>query len=130
MTVRMAGTVAHLEGDWTMTGVADNIDSLVISLKQMETEGGKSLQINCGLIEETDTGGLQLLNVWVECARLRGIEPKLMNVTDNMRKAIHELGFSHYFSDIFLDAPCYPAVANKSGTHGSKRILPHETCRG
>ncbi len=97
MAVRMAGAEAHLEGDWTMTGVADNIESLVVSLNRMELEGEKSLYINCGRIEETDTSGLQLLNVWMECARLRGIEPMLVNVTDSMRRAIHELGFSKCF---------------------------------
>ncbi|MDD2309707.1 MAG: STAS domain-containing protein [Desulfuromonadaceae bacterium] len=99
MTVRMAGTVAHLEGDWTMTGVADNIDSLVLSLNKIESQGGKSLLINCEQIDETDTSGLQLLNVWMECARLRGIEPKLVNVNNDMRRAIKELGFSNSFSD-------------------------------
>ena len=106
MAVRMAGTVAHLEGDWTLTGVADNIDSMVISLNQMESEGNKSFHINCELIEEADTSSLQLLNVWVECARLRGIEPKLVNVTDCMLRAINELGFSQLFSDTYLDLPC------------------------
>jgi anti-anti-sigma regulatory factor len=101
MAVRMAGTVAHLEGDWSITGVADNIGALVLSLNHMESKGEKSLQINCGQIEETDTSGLQLLNVWVECARLRGIEPKLVNVTSGMQRAIHELGFTQCFSYAF-----------------------------
>jgi len=104
MTVRMAGSVAHLEGDWTMTGVADNIESLILSLNNMESQGKKSLQINCKQIEETDTSGLQLLNVWMECARLRGIKPKLVNVPSGMRRAIHELGFNKCFSDSCLDA--------------------------
>lgn len=104
MTVRIAGTMAHLEGDWTLTGVADNIESLILSLNQMESGGEKSLLINCGQIEETDTGGLQLLNVWVECARLRGIELKLVNMTESMQRAIHELGFSKSFSGMRLDA--------------------------
>jgi anti-anti-sigma regulatory factor len=106
MTVRMAGTVAHLEGDWTMTGVAHNMESLVLSLNQMESLGGKSLFINCGQIEEADSSGLQLLNVWVECAKLRGIEPKLVNVTDGMLRAINELGFSQLFSDTYTDLAC------------------------
>lgn len=106
MTVRMAGTVAHLEGDWTMTGVADNIESLVLSLNQIESTGIKSFWINCGQIEEADTSGLQLLNVWVECARLRGIEPKLVNVTDSMLRSINELGFSQLFSDTYTDMQC------------------------
>lgn len=103
MAVRMTGTAAHLEGDWTITGVADNIGSLVLSLDQIESKGKKRFQINCGQIEETDTSGLQLLNVWVECARLRGIELKLVNVTDEMLRAIHELGFSQCFSHAFSD---------------------------
>jgi anti-anti-sigma regulatory factor len=100
MSVRMAGTVAHLEGDWTMTGVADNIDSMLISLDQLQSRGEKSFQINCGQVVETDTSGLQLLNVWVECARLRGIEPTLVNMNAGMQRAIHELGFIQCFSDL------------------------------
>lgn len=92
MGVRMAGTVAHLEGDWTMTGVADNIDSMLLILNWLETTGVKSFNINCGQINETDTCGLQLLNVWVECARLRGMDPKLVNVTEGMRRVHRELG--------------------------------------
>lgn len=106
MTVRMAGKVAHLEGDWSMAGVADNIESLVHSLNQVESEGRKSFFINCGQIEEADSSVLQLLNVWVECARLRGIEPKLVNVSDGLLRAINELGFSQLFSDTYPDLPC------------------------
>lgn len=106
MTVRMAGKVAHLEGDWSMAGVADNIESLVQSLHQVESEGRKSFFINCGQIEEADSSVLQLLNVWVESARLRGIEPKLVNVSDGLLRAINELGFSQLFSDTYPDLPC------------------------
>lgn len=98
MTVRLEGSVAHLEGDWTISGAADNIDSLAHSLEQIESAGQKSLQIDCELIEETDLSGLQLLNVWFECAGLRGIQPILINVTKGMRRAINELGFSRCFS--------------------------------
>ena len=94
MGVRMAGTVAYLEGDWTMTGVAANIDSMVLVLNQLESGGETRFQINCGQIEEADTSGLQLLNVWLECARLRGIEPSLVSVPDCMRRAMREFGFS------------------------------------
>ncbi len=104
MPVRIAGRVVHLEGDWTMSGVADNIDSMVQTLNQMESDGKNNFLINCSQIEETDTSGLQLLNAWVECAKMRGIEPKLVYVTDGMLRAINEYGFSHLFSDIYSDA--------------------------
>lgn len=106
MAVRMSGSVVYLEGDWTLTGVAENIDSVLSCLNQIQSKGEKSFQINCGQIEETDTSGLQLLNVWVECARGRGIEPKLVSVTDGMLRSINELGFSYLFSDSYLEAPC------------------------
>ena len=106
MGVRMSGTIAHLGGDWTLSGVAENIDSMVLSLNQMESKGEKKFLINCEKIEDADTSGLQLLNVWVECARLRGIEPKLVHVTDGMLRAINELGFCHLFSDVYTDMPC------------------------
>lgn len=97
MTVRMSGAVAHLEGDWTMSGVMANLDSLKMALNMMESEGRKRLLINCRNVELADTSGLQLLNVWVECARMRGITPKLVNVTAGMRRSINELGLSHLF---------------------------------
>lgn len=117
MTVRMAGMVAHLEGDWTMSGVADNIESMVLSLCRLESEGKKKFWINCEQIEETDTSGLQLLNVWVECARLRGIEPKLVNLTDDMLRSIHELGFTQLYSDASPDLPTQEAesLSEKTG---------------
>lgn len=105
MTVRMAGTVAHMEGDWTMTAVADNVESMAVSLRQLESRGKKSFWINCGKMKEADTSALQLLNVWVECARLRGIRPKLVNVNDRMLRAINELGFHQLFYDTYPDAP-------------------------
>lgn len=106
MAVRMAGAVAHLYGDWTMTEVADNLESMILCLGRLESEGKKSFWINCRQVEETDTSGLQLLNVWMECARLRGIEPKLVNVNDTMLRSINDFGFSHLFSDTYPDVSC------------------------
>jgi anti-anti-sigma regulatory factor len=103
MNVRIAGSVAYLEGNWTMTGVSANIDSLIHTLDLLESEGKKSFQVHCGQIEEADTSGLQILNAWVESARHRGIELKLVNMTDGMRRAIHELGFSQCFSATYPD---------------------------
>lgn len=106
MAVRMAGTVVYLEGDWTLTGVADNIDLVLLYLNQIESKGEKSFLIDCEQIGETDTSGLQLLNVWVECARGRGIEAKLVSVTDGMLRTINTLGFSKLFSDSYFELPC------------------------
>lgn len=97
MTVRLEGTEAHLEGDWTISGVEENLDSLLLSLKLLESRGERNINIDCGQIDVADTSGLQLLNVWMLCARLRGVEPKLLNLTQNMNLAIQKLELRHCY---------------------------------
>ena len=94
MTVRVEGTEARLEGDWTVSGVEKNMASLMLSLEQIEASGTKLVMIDCGLIDKADTCGLQLLNVWMLCARLRGVTPKLVNITATMRRSIRKSGLN------------------------------------
>jgi ABC-type transporter Mla MlaB component len=91
MTICIAGTEARLEGDWTLTGVTRNLDSLALSLQQLESGSGKKLRIDCGQMEEADISGLQLLNVWMQCVRFRGVEPTLVNVPEKLRHAMQVL---------------------------------------
>lgn len=92
MTVRMEGMKAHLEGDWTITGAEENSQSLLLFLNQIETGGPKQLSVECGQIFKTDRCGLQLLNVWLLCLRLRGVEPKLVHMTEQLSLAIRQFG--------------------------------------
>ena len=92
MTVRIEGTEAYLEGDWTVSGVEKNLDSLMLSMNQLQNSGSKIIRINCGKIDAADTSGLQLLSVMIMCARLRGIEPRLVHVTPGIRRVIKERG--------------------------------------
>jgi ABC-type transporter Mla MlaB component len=98
MTIRMSGTEAHLEGDWTLDGAARNIDSLALSLQQIESGRISSLRIDCRQVVKTDAGGLQLLHVWLECARIRGVEPTLVNVPETLLQAMQGL-IGHCFID-------------------------------
>lgn len=91
MTIRMAGTVAHLEGDWTLSGAAQHIDSLALSLQQIESGKEKKLQIDCRQVVKADASGLQLLRVWLECARMRGVEPTLVNVPERLMHVLQGL---------------------------------------
>ena len=91
MTIRMIGPGARLEGDWTLTGVTRNIDSLALSLQQLESGRKKTLLVDCGLMKEADMCGLELLNVWMQCARFRGVEPTLVNVPERLQSAMHAL---------------------------------------
>lgn len=91
MTISMAGTEARLDGDWTMSGVTKNIHLLALSLQQLEPCDTKSLRIDCGQMKEADISGLQILNVWVECAQIRGMEPFFVNVPDKLRHSMQML---------------------------------------
>lgn len=98
MSIRMTGSEAQLEGDWTLTGLTCNLDSIALSLQQLESENGKDLRVDCGQIKEADISGLQLLNVWMQCARFRGVKPMLVNVPERLRHSMHVL-----VSQCFMD---------------------------
>jgi len=86
MEIITKGTVAQLQGDLTHSGVTHNIiKSLAASLQQIVSGGLKNLHIDCGRISSADTSGLQLLYVWMQCARFRGVEPELINLPDSLR---------------------------------------------
>ncbi len=91
MTICMTGTEARLEGDWTLTGVTRNIDSLALSLQQIEPGSSKHFRVDCGQMKDADICGLQLLNVWMQCVRFRGVEPRLVNVPSKLKHAMHIL---------------------------------------
>lgn len=103
MKTHIPDLMAHLEGDMTISGAADNINMLFDSLDQMEAESKTCIKINCKQIDETDIYGLHLLHVWIDCARTRGVKPTLVNMTEAMKRAIFELGFSKSFSEACPD---------------------------
>lgn len=98
MTVRMENAEAFLEGNWTVSHVEENMNSMMISLKLIESSGARHITIDCGKIDEADSSGLQLLNVLMLCARLRGVEPKLVNMNDCMKLGIKKLKLRHCVS--------------------------------
>ncbi len=98
MKVYMEGAIAHLKGDFTKSGVTNGgIDSLVDSLHQIELGGENNVRINCGKIRAADVFGLQLLYVWMQCARFIGAEPELFNLPDSMQKAVRMMRLEHCF---------------------------------
>ena len=99
MTIRMTNTEARLEGDWTITGATRNVDALTQSLQQFEPGIEANLLIDCGEIQKVDMGGMQLLNVWLQCFRFRGVEPTLVNVPERLRHYMQSLNFKQYLAD-------------------------------
>lgn len=94
MELTMSGAVAHLKGDWTLAGVTQHsIHTLAASLEQIGAGSEKKLRIDCEQIRRFDVSGLQFLYTWLQCFRIRGIEPVLFNLCEKLQKVFLDLGF-------------------------------------
>lgn len=92
MKVDIIGPIAHLAGNWTRTEMTDsNIDSLAVSLQQLETSDGQNLRIDCGQINEIDASGLQLIYFWLRRFSFRGFELEIVNRPDKLQKTLQNL---------------------------------------
>lgn len=101
MTIFMEGTVAYLQGDLTFSGMShSSINSLSASLQQIESGGGSNVRLDCGQVRSVDINGLQLLDVWLQCARFRGVEPELVNLPTSMQQAMQRKVPGHYSSTV------------------------------
>jgi len=99
MTICTEGTVAHLQGDLTHSGATHNIINLLaVSLQKVVSGGDKNMRIDCERIHAADISGLQLLYVWMQCARFRGVEPALVNLSDNLQLTMQRMGLEHCFA--------------------------------
>lgn len=98
MNIFTKGTVAHLSGDLTHSGVTRNIVKLLaVSLQKIVSVGEKKIRIDCGRIRSADIRGLQLLYVWMHCARFRGVEPELVNLPAKLQRTMQSMGLKHCF---------------------------------
>jgi len=95
--------VTHLHGDLTHSGVTHSIITLLAaSLQRMTAGGRKNIRIDCGRVRTADTSGLQLLYVWMQCARFRGVEPELVNLPDSLQQTMQRMGLGHCFAGTIL----------------------------
>jgi anti-anti-sigma regulatory factor len=96
VTFSMRNNVAYLTGDWRLASLTkDNINSLASLLQQLDREDIKSLQLDCELITTIDAPGLQLIKVWMQCMRIRGTEPELINPSKNMKQHFKSAGINY-----------------------------------
>ena len=88
----MSDTVVHLEGKWILTEMTcSNIDALAGSFEKIGFGREKNLRIDCGMINEVDANGVQLLNIWLQCLRFQGVEPELINVPGNLQETFQKI---------------------------------------
>lgn len=101
MKIKLSNNVACVAGNWTLTGVTQGaIKSLVANLNQLDHLGERPLKVDCRQISAIDASGQQLLAVWLQCARLRGIVPELVNAPPELQQYLTTLepGRSHKHS--------------------------------
>ena len=99
MKIYKEETVAHLTVDLTQTGVIYNIVNLLaISLQNIVSGGYKKIRIDCKMMRKADIRGLQMLYVWMQSARIRGVEPELINLSNSLRQNMQKMGFEHCFT--------------------------------
>lgn len=100
MKIYKEETVAHLKNDLTQSGVISNIVNLLaVSLQQIVSGGYKRIRIDCKLIRKADIRGLQMLYVWMQSARSRGVEPELINLSSSMLQSIRVMGLEDCLTD-------------------------------
>jgi anti-anti-sigma regulatory factor len=105
MAKRSTESKLSLSGDWTIAGVVMQCQTLSRFLQELESGRKKEFHIDCGNIDSIDMSGLQLLHVWVELVRMRGVEARLLNVPDGMQQIICRLGLGQTFTDNSLMSP-------------------------
>jgi anti-anti-sigma regulatory factor len=87
-----------LKNDLTQSGVIYNIINLLaVSLQKIISGGDNKIRIDCEMIRKADIRGLQMLYVWMQSAKSRGVEPELINLSRNLRQAMKKMGFDNCF---------------------------------
>lgn len=121
MNIYMSGTMAHVGGDWTLAGVTRiAMDSLAGALQKILPGNAGRLLIDCRDVTSIDSTGQELLSMWMQCVRLRGVEPELLNPPNKLRQALRNLGIR------YRDAPRtgQKTTMQQQATEG--RRFPHE----
>lgn len=104
MAIRMQGTDLVLTGEWSIPGVMGQIDTMSNVLQEMNDLGLTSLRVDCGEIRKIDYEGLQVLNVWLQCARIRGMQPALVNLPEDLQRLMLVTGFAPEDTGFLCDA--------------------------
>lgn len=100
MAISLDGSIAHLHGDWTIKGLTkENINLLTAMLQKIDSVSSGKLLIICKQISDTDFIGLQLLKVWMQCVRLRGVEPELVDPPAKLLQYFKSAGLDYHLSE-------------------------------
>jgi len=92
----------HLTGDWTITGVVQQVPRLT-GLEMRRTCRAGTVAVDCSGIAEIDLSGFQLLYVWLHCIQLHGLRPELVNMPVWMYEAQKRQGVAQVFENELME---------------------------
>lgn len=94
-----ATVTIKLTGDWSMTGVTQQLVTLTEHLATLSREQPQQNRqvIDLAEVSQFDACGCQLLTILCRHLKLLGFAPVLNNITDELRSHIKLLGFDHEF---------------------------------
>ena len=105
MTLLNKGATRRLKGDLTCSGVTcRSIAALTSSLHRIVAAGEKKIRIDCARIRRADISGMQLLYVWMHCAKLNGVALELVNLSYSLQRLMRKLKLGHCFSGTWRSA--------------------------
>lgn len=93
-----------LDGDWSMSGVAERFPLLAKHLSLLsdafsaKNESTCLPEIDLAGLNELDACGCQLLALFIRSLRQFGITPRVTNIPDSFRTKIRFLGFDREFN--------------------------------
>jgi ABC-type transporter Mla MlaB component len=126
MKIKISGNTAHLEGNWTASGMTfRNIDLMSSSLEQLGGRADKMLRIDCEKLTRVDPSGIHFLNIWLQCIRLRGLEPELTNLSAGLQEALQGSGSRECSAAL----PADPAGERSTPSNRRTRRYPDESRR-
>lgn len=88
------------------------ISILSVSLQKIVSGGDKKILIDCAKILKADIRGLQMLYIWIQSAKSRGVEAELINLSRSLQQTMKRMGFDNYFK-IIINHKVTPVCVKK-----------------
>jgi anti-anti-sigma regulatory factor len=90
------------------------ISILSVSLQKIVSGGDKLILIDCAKILKADIRGLQMLYIWIQSAKSRGVEAELINLSRSLQQTMKRMGFDNCFK-IIINHKATPVFIKKQG---------------
>ena len=106
MKISVSGTMIHLLGEWTLSGLTRvTIGSLAVPFQRLEAGGAKTVSIDCRQVTAIDSIGLMVLDGLLHIPKFRGLGAELVRIPDDLRQTFQNSGLKFCFTNNDLNSP-------------------------